>query len=161
MKQAKRSSSLSERNGKRFDRDVVLRVSDILEDIDMKKSNYALGSLLLGAVSWLCLLGLQHIERRMKSKNRKVKKAALKKRQLSLLPTSHTALDGIHASLQFDHISHCADNRIDYCMQMWQSSKNSHTYCSASLDHVFCNYDIFPCTRTKAILSATFLLSFL
>lgn len=34
--------------------------------------------------------------------------------------------------------------------------KNSHTYCSASLDHVFCNYDIFPCTRTKAILVSHF-----
>ena len=31
-----------------------------------KKQNYALGSLLLGAASWLCLLGLRHIERRMK-----------------------------------------------------------------------------------------------
>ena len=32
-----------------------------------KKQGYALGSLLLGAASWLCLLGLRHIERRMKS----------------------------------------------------------------------------------------------
>lgn len=34
--------------------------------------------------------------------------------------------------------------------------KNSHTYCSASLDHVFCNYDIFSCTRTKVILVSHF-----
>ena len=39
----------------------------------MKKKQFALGSLLLGAASRLCLWGLQHIERRMK-KNRKVKK---------------------------------------------------------------------------------------
>lgn len=34
----------------------------------MKKKQFALGSLLLGAASWLCLWGLQHIERRMKKK---------------------------------------------------------------------------------------------
>lgn len=33
-----------------------------------KKQGYALGSLLLGAASWLCLLGLRHIEKRMKKK---------------------------------------------------------------------------------------------
>ena len=33
----------------------------------MKKKQFALGSLLLGAASWLCLWGLQHIERRMGS----------------------------------------------------------------------------------------------
>ena len=37
----------------------------------MKKKQFALGSLLLGAVSWLCLLGLRHIERRMKKKEQK------------------------------------------------------------------------------------------
>ena len=37
----------------------------------MKKKHFALGSLLLGAVSWLCLRGLQHIERRMKKKQEK------------------------------------------------------------------------------------------
>ena len=36
-----------------------------------KKQGYALGSLLLGAASWLCLLGLRHIERRMKKKEQK------------------------------------------------------------------------------------------
>ena len=36
-----------------------------------KKQGYALGSLLLGAASWLCLLGLRHIERRMKKKQEK------------------------------------------------------------------------------------------
>ena len=36
-----------------------------------KKQGYALGSLLLGAASWLCLWGLQHIERRMKKKQEK------------------------------------------------------------------------------------------
>ena len=36
-----------------------------------KKQGYALGSLLLGAASWLCLRGLQHIERRMKKKQEK------------------------------------------------------------------------------------------
>ena len=41
------------------------------EDIDMKKKQFALGSLLLGAASWLCLWGLQHIERRMKKKQEK------------------------------------------------------------------------------------------
>ena len=41
------------------------------EDIDMKKKQFALGSLLLGAASWLCLWGLQHIERRMKKKQKK------------------------------------------------------------------------------------------
>ena len=34
----------------------------------MKKKQFALGSLLLGAASWLCLWGLQHIERRMKKR---------------------------------------------------------------------------------------------
>ena len=34
----------------------------------MKKKQFALGSLLLGAASWLCLRGLQHIERRMRKK---------------------------------------------------------------------------------------------
>lgn len=34
----------------------------------MKKKEFALGSLLLGAASWLCLLGLRGIERRMKKK---------------------------------------------------------------------------------------------
>ena len=38
-----------------------------------KKQGYALGSLLLGAASWLCLLGLRRIEKRMK-RNRKNKK---------------------------------------------------------------------------------------
>lgn len=33
-----------------------------------KKQGYALGSLLLGAASWLCLLGLRRIEKRMKKK---------------------------------------------------------------------------------------------
>lgn len=42
----------------------------------MKKKQFALGSLLLGAVSWLCLRGLQHIERRIK-RNRKSKKATI------------------------------------------------------------------------------------
>lgn len=37
----------------------------------MKKKQFALGSLLLGAVSWSCLRGLQHIERRMKKKQEK------------------------------------------------------------------------------------------
>ena len=37
----------------------------------MKKKQFALGSLLLGAVSWLCLRGLQHIERRMKKNQKK------------------------------------------------------------------------------------------
>ena len=37
----------------------------------MKKKQFALGSLLLGAASWLCLWGLQHIERRMKKKQKK------------------------------------------------------------------------------------------
>ena len=37
----------------------------------MKKQQFALGSLLLGAASWLCLWGLQHIERRMKKKQKK------------------------------------------------------------------------------------------
>ena len=37
-----------------------------------KKQGYALGSLLLGAASWLCLLGLRHIERRMKKKGTQV-----------------------------------------------------------------------------------------
>ena len=41
------------------------------EDIDMKQKQFALGSLLLGAASWLCLWGLQHIERRMKKKQKK------------------------------------------------------------------------------------------
>ena len=36
-----------------------------------KKQGYALGSLLLGAASRLCLLGLRHIERRMKKKEGK------------------------------------------------------------------------------------------
>ena len=36
----------------------------------MKKKQFALGSLLLGAASWLCLWGLQHIERRMKKYSR-------------------------------------------------------------------------------------------
>lgn len=41
-----------------------------------KKQGYALGSLLLGslllgAASWLCLLGLRHIEKRMKKKQEK------------------------------------------------------------------------------------------
>ena len=36
----------------------------------MKKKQFALGSLLLAA-SWLCLWGLQHIERRMKKKQKK------------------------------------------------------------------------------------------
>mgnify|MGYP007098959550 CR=1 FL=1 len=36
----------------------------------MKKKQFALGSLLLGAASWLCLWGLQHIERRMKKKQK-------------------------------------------------------------------------------------------
>ena len=36
-----------------------------------KKQGYALGSLLLGAASWLCLLGLRHIERRMKKKEKR------------------------------------------------------------------------------------------
>ena len=36
-----------------------------------KKQGYALGSLLLGAVSWLCLLGLRCIEKRMKQKQEK------------------------------------------------------------------------------------------
>ena len=40
-----------------------------------KKQNYALGSLLLGAASWLCLLGLRHIERRMKRNEGKYKNA--------------------------------------------------------------------------------------
>ena len=37
----------------------------------MKTKQFALGSLLLGAASWLCLLGLRHIERRMKKKEQK------------------------------------------------------------------------------------------
>ncbi len=37
----------------------------------MKKKQFALGSLLLGAASWLSLRGLQHIERRMKKKQEK------------------------------------------------------------------------------------------
>ena len=41
-----------------------------------KKQGYALGSLLLGAASWLCLLGLRHIERRMKKRNTSNKKYA-------------------------------------------------------------------------------------
>lgn len=36
-----------------------------------KKQGYALGSLLLGAASWLCLLGLRRIEKRMKRKQEK------------------------------------------------------------------------------------------
>lgn len=36
-----------------------------------KKQGYALGSLLLGAASWLCLLGLRRIEKRMKKKQEK------------------------------------------------------------------------------------------
>ena len=40
-----------------------------------KKQGYALGSLLLGAASWLCLLGLRHIERRMKKKENTCKPA--------------------------------------------------------------------------------------
>ena len=39
----------------------------------MKKKQFALGSLLLGAASWLCLWGLQHIERRIKKKQQKKK----------------------------------------------------------------------------------------
>ena len=38
-----------------------------------KKQGYALGSLLLGAASWLCLLGLRHIERRMKKRTQVIK----------------------------------------------------------------------------------------
>ena len=34
----------------------------------MKKKQFALGSRLLGAASWLCLWGVQHIERLMKKK---------------------------------------------------------------------------------------------
>ena len=41
-----------------------------------KKQGYALGSLLLGAASWLCLLGLRHIERRMKKKEQKYRNAS-------------------------------------------------------------------------------------
>ena len=41
------------------------------EEYIMKKKQFALGSLLLGAASWLCLRGLQHIERRMKKKQEK------------------------------------------------------------------------------------------
>ena len=37
----------------------------------MKKKQFALGSLLLGAASWLCLLGLRRIEKRMKKKQKK------------------------------------------------------------------------------------------
>ena len=40
----------------------------------MKKKEFALGSLLLGAASWLCLLGLRSIERRMKKKEAAQKK---------------------------------------------------------------------------------------
>ena len=36
-----------------------------------KKQGYAAGPLLLAAVSWLCLLGLRSIERRMKKKEEK------------------------------------------------------------------------------------------
>ena len=36
-----------------------------------KKQGYAAGSLLLAAVSWLCLRGLRRIERRMKKNNEK------------------------------------------------------------------------------------------
>lgn len=36
-----------------------------------KKQGYTLGSLLLGAASWLCLLGLRRIEKRMKKKQEK------------------------------------------------------------------------------------------
>lgn len=36
-----------------------------------KKQDYALGSLLLGAASWLCPLGLRRIEKRMKKKQEK------------------------------------------------------------------------------------------
>lgn len=39
-----------------------------------KKESFALGSLLLGASSWLCLLGLRAIERRMKRKREHEKK---------------------------------------------------------------------------------------
>ena len=39
-----------------------------------KKENFALGSLLLGVVSWVCLLGLRGIERRMKRKKEAQKK---------------------------------------------------------------------------------------
>ena len=37
----------------------------------MKKKQFALGSLLHAAASWLCLRGLQHIERRMKKNQEK------------------------------------------------------------------------------------------
>ena len=40
----------------------------------MKKKEFALGSLLLGAASWLCLLGLRGIERHMKKKEAAQKK---------------------------------------------------------------------------------------
>ncbi len=39
-----------------------------------KKESFALGSLLLGVVSWVCLRGLQHIEKRMKKKKDAQKK---------------------------------------------------------------------------------------
>ena len=39
-----------------------------------KKNGYALGSLLLGVVSWACLQGLRRIEKRMQKKKNAQKK---------------------------------------------------------------------------------------
>ena len=39
-----------------------------------KKNSYALGSLLLGVVSWACLQGLRRIEKRMQKKKNAQKK---------------------------------------------------------------------------------------
>ncbi len=39
-----------------------------------KKQGFALGSVLLGVVSWACLQGLRHIENRMKKKKEAQKK---------------------------------------------------------------------------------------
>ena len=44
-----------------------------------KKQGYALGSLLLGAASWLCLLGLRRSEKRMTKKPEKIKKTTPRK----------------------------------------------------------------------------------
>lgn len=57
----------------------------------MKKKQFALGSLLLGAASWLCLWGLQHIERRMKKKQEKQRKLLSKEGSFLYFPL-HTQL---------------------------------------------------------------------